>query len=100
MAGLLLSMLGGLAYYSKSKYFPSAYENLKGLIPVSLGAGLLLSAIGLCIWEYGTGMGLFMATVIIPTAYCLLIFVLNLPRKYTLIALGFLLFFLIIDVLF
>ncbi|WP_367914671.1 hypothetical protein [Leadbetterella sp. DM7] len=97
MTGLLLSMLGGLAYYSRSKYFPSAYAKLKGRIPAGAGGILLLLATGLCMRQYGIGMGIFMASVIIPAAFCLLIFVLNLPRKYTWVSLGVLLIFLWID---
>ncbi len=100
MPGLLLAMMGGLAYYSRSKYFPEAHQKLRGLLPARLGAMLLFSAIGACMYQYGTGMGLFMASVVIPTAYCLLVFVLNLPLRYAVFTLSALLIFLFIDILF
>ncbi len=99
MPGLLLAMLGGLAYYSRSKYFPEAHQELRGVIPGPAGAVLLIAATGVCMYQYGTGMGLFMASVIIPTAYCLLVFVLNLSRRYAALTLSVLLIFLFIDIL-
>lgn len=99
MLGLLLAMSGGLAYYSQSRYFPEAYQKLRGMVPGWLGALLLVSSIGACLYRYGTGLGLFMSSVIIPTAYCLLVFVFNLPRAYAVITLSALLVFLFIDIL-
>lgn len=99
MPGLLLAMLGGLAYYSRSKYFPEPHRKLKGVIPPWLGAVLLFCAADMCIYRYGTGMGVLMATVIIPTAYCLLVFILNLSSRYLIFTLSVLLIFLFIDIL-
>lgn len=99
MLALLLAMSGGLAHYSQSKYFPAAHPKLRGKIPGWSGAMLLISSIGVSMYRYGTGMGLFMASVIIPTAYCLLVFVLNLPRAYMVVTLSALLIFLFIDIL-
>ncbi len=99
MLGLLLAMTGGFAYYSRSKYFPEAHQKLRGKIPGWSGALLLIWATGVCMYRYGAGLGLFMASVIIPTAYCLLVWVLNLPRAYTVITLSALAIFLFIDIL-
>ncbi len=93
-------MTGGLAYYGRSKYFPEAYRKLRGLVPGWLGAILLILSIGVCVYRYGTGLGLFMSSVLIPTAYCLLVFVLSLSRAYAAITLSALLVFLLIDIIF
>lgn len=97
MVGLIISMVGAFAFYSKSKYFPGKWFSVRGKLSPWLGAVLLLSVLVIYIMQYGTFMGLLISTAAIPTAYCLLVFLFNLPKKWVMVCLGFLGLFLCID---
>lgn len=97
MIGLLVAVLGAFVFYSRSKYFPKEFSGLHKRFPTWIGYLLLILTQVIYCLEMGVAVGLLTASLAVATAYCLLVFVLSLPKKYAWISVSFFVFFLIID---
>lgn len=97
MLGLWAAFIGGLPFYSRSKYFPEKYGYLKAKVPTWLGILFLVFSQAIYIWQMGLVKGLLTGLTVITLAYSLLPFAFNLPKKYSILFWGIMVVFFIID---
>ena len=100
MLGLWAALIGGLPFYSQSKYFPEKYGYLKNKIPAWVGIFILVLSQGIYIWQMGLAKGLLTGFVVITLAYSLLPFAFNLPKKYSMFFWGLMVVFFILDIVY
>ncbi len=100
MLGLWAALIGGLPFFSQSKYFPEKYGYLKRKIPVWTGILILVLSQVIYIWQMGLTKGLLTGFIVITLAYSLLPFTFNLPKKYLIIFWGLMVVFFIIDIIY
>jgi hypothetical protein len=100
MLGLWAALIGGLPFYSQSKYFPEKYGYLKAKVPAWLGILFLALSQAIYIWQMGLAKGLLTGFTVFTLAYSLLPFAFNLPKKYSIIFWGLMIGFFIIDIVY
>lgn len=100
MLGLWAALIGGLPFYSQSKYFPEKYGYLKNKIPAWLGILILVLSQVIYVWQMGFVKGLLAGCIVITLAYSLLPFAFNLSKKYLIIFGGLMVVFVIIDIVY
>lgn len=84
MVGFLIALFSALPFYSRSRYFPDRYEQLKHRIPRRIGLLLVIIAAGVYVAEWGAAVGLLVWVAVIPAAWSVVVMLFNLPRRWAL----------------